>query len=221
MGLSTLEDYGTTCDMDSEWAKLRSTLHQAASETIGFTQKHHQDWFDNSSVEIQELLDAKRKAHAALLSNPHSPSLLHHYKTTRAETQKQLRLMENEWWLKKAQEIQGYADTNNTYAFYAAAKSIYGPQKRSIAPVRSADGHVLFKDKQQILERWAEHFDSLLNKINPSDPLVLNALPDLPPSPFLDDPPMFSEALTAIRSLKNNKSPGPDGIPAEILKKGG
>lgn len=41
--LSTLEDYSNTCDMDTEWAKLRSTVHWAASETNGFTQNWHWD----------------------------------------------------------------------------------------------------------------------------------------------------------------------------------
>ena len=129
--------------------------------------------------------------------------------------------MENEWWLRKAQEIQQHADNNNTYAFYDAVKSLHGPQRQNIVPVRLADGSVLLKDKQQILERWAEHFNSLLNKSNPSDPSVLNALPELPPVPSLDEPPTFIEVLSAVRSLKNNKSAGPDGLPAEILKKGG
>ncbi len=67
----------------------------------------------------------------------------------------------------------------------------------------------------------ARHFDSLLNKINPSDSSVLDALPDLLPSPYFDELPKFTEVLLAVRSLKNNKSPGPDGHPAETLKKGG
>lgn len=220
-GLATLEEDDGVPDIENEWAKLRSIIHQAASVTIGFTQKQHQDWFDNSSTDIQELLGAKRKAHAALLSNPHSPLLLSHYKAIRSKTQKQLRIMENEWWLRKAQEIQRHADNNNLFAFYDAVKALYGPQRQNIVPVRSADGSVLLKEKQQILERWAEHFDSLLNKVNPTDPSVLNALPELPSVPSLDEPPKFTEILSAVRSLKNKKSPGPDGLPGEILKKGG
>lgn len=34
----------------------------------------------------------------------------------------------------------------------------------------------------------------------------------------LDNPPQYSETCQAIRSLKNNKSVGPDGIPAEVFK---
>ena len=37
----------------------------------------------------------------------------------------------------------------------------------------------------------------------------------------LSQPPTFLEVLSAVRTLKNNKSPGPDNIPAELLKQGG
>ncbi|CAJ1074232.1 LOW QUALITY PROTEIN: uncharacterized protein LOC115531641 [Xyrichtys novacula] len=81
--LTNLKDDNNVPNMENEWAKLRSIIYDAASETVGFTQKRHQDWFDNSSPAIQELLETKRKAHAAVLSNPHSPPLRARYKAIR------------------------------------------------------------------------------------------------------------------------------------------
>ena len=129
--------------------------------------------------------------------------------------------MEDSWWKQKAHEIQNLADCNNTQGFYDGIKALYGPRKRSIAPVRSDDGSTLYKDRQEILSRWASHFETLLNHNNPIDPHILDTLPDLPPLMHLDTPPQYSETRQAIRSLKNNKSPGPDGIPAEVFKRGG
>ena len=129
--------------------------------------------------------------------------------------------MEDTWWVQKAQEIQQLADCNNTQGFYDAIKALYGPKKRAIAPVRSADGSRLFKDRHEILARWANHFENLLNLTNPVDPHNLDHLPDLPPIMILDTPPSYSETRQAIEGLKNNKSAGPDGIPAEVFKHGG
>ncbi len=47
----------------------------------------------------------------------------------KAICQKQLRLMENEWWLRRPQEIQRHVDANNAHAFYNTVKSLHGPQK--------------------------------------------------------------------------------------------
>ncbi|XP_041934160.1 uncharacterized protein LOC121696990 [Alosa sapidissima] len=85
----------------------------------------------------------------------------------------------------------------------------------------SAAGDSLLKDRQEILERWAEHFNGLLNHSNPADPNILDKAPVMPQMRHLDSPPDFGETSKAIRSLKNNKSPGPDGIPAEVFKHGG
>lgn len=67
---------------------------------------------------------------------------------------------------------------------------------------------------------WAEHFESLPNQDSDADP-ILYKVPELPPIRNLSQPPTFLEILTAVRSLKINKSPGTAKIPAELLKQGG
>lgn len=39
----------------------------------------------------------------------------------------------------------------------------------------------LLKDKQKIINRWAEHFQEPLNRVSPSDPTVLEELPTFIP----------------------------------------
>jgi len=41
------------------------------------------------------------------------------------------------------------------------------------------------------------------------------------PIDHLNQPPTLCEVLSAVQSLKNNKSPGIDNIPAELLKQEG
>lgn len=48
--------------------------------------------------------------------------------------------MGDNWWVHKAQEVHGLADHNNTQGYYDAIKALYGPRKRAVTPVRSADG---------------------------------------------------------------------------------
>lgn len=63
-----------------------------------------------------------------------------------------------------------------------------------------------------------EHFETLLNQPALVDLSVLEELPRLSTIQSLDLPPSFTEVHAAIRALKNNKSRGPNSIPAEILK---
>ena len=40
--------------------------------------------------------------------------------------------MENNWWIKKAEETPVLADANHAQKFYEALKTIYGPTHRSV-----------------------------------------------------------------------------------------
>ena len=128
--------------------------------------------------------------------------------------------MENNWWLARSAKLQNLSDANNQHGFYNELKTIYGPTKCNITPVRSSEG-IILKEKQEILDRWAQHFGGLLNQRNPTEPTILDMLPTLPPIMALNDQPTFPETRDAIKALKNNKSPGPDGLPSELFKEGG
>lgn len=97
--LSTIEvdSNGSVHYTDTEWALLSSRVHEVASETLGLTQMCHQVWYDNCSTAIKQLLQQKCTIYKALLSDLHWLELLCLWKNVRAETQKQLRLIENKW----------------------------------------------------------------------------------------------------------------------------
>ena len=78
--------------------------------------------------------------------------------------------MENAWWIRKSEEIQQYADAGDQQKFYSALREVYGPSDRSLAPVKTADGARLLVNKNEILNRWKEHYSTLLNTNNPCDP---------------------------------------------------
>lgn len=207
--------------INEKWTSLSSKLHEAATNAIGYRGKLHQDWFDANSEEIHKLLDELHKSHKATLDNPTSTVLKSRWQALRKEAQSTMRALQNEWWTAKAAEIQRYADLSDMHNFYNAVKTTYGPKSLAVTPLRSADGTTLLKDQSLIVQRWAKHFEVLLNQPSPTDPTMLQELPNLPTLQALDSPPTFTEILKALRSLKNNKAPGPDNIPAEILKQGG
>ena len=128
------------------------------------------------------------------------------FQNLRKEIQIKLREMENSWWTNQARELQHLADKNDQHGFYNGLKEIYGPTKHTLTPVRSQEGELL-KDKTAILNRWAQHFQTLLNHNNPINPDIIEQLPVLPQMVEMDNIPTFIETINAIKSLKNNKSP--------------
>ncbi|XP_076045790.1 uncharacterized protein LOC143028032 [Oratosquilla oratoria] len=100
------------------------------------------------------------------------------------------------------------------------SKRINQDCERGNHPIRSSDGNILYKNNEDIIFRWAEYFN-LLNQSNPATPNILDHLSNLPISQEMNRAPQLAEIMKAVRELKNNKSPGPNGIPAEIFKEEG
>ena len=209
-----------TSNLTMKWQALSSALLIASQSTLGNMERQHQDWFDDNATDIHSLIHTKNVAHDAILRNPTSRTLHERYSSICATVQRKLRWMENNWWARKAAQMQSSANINDTKIFYEALKGVYGPSRFSLHHVRSTDG-VLIKNKELILKRWAEYLQNLLNKVHTTDPGILDDLPTLPIIQKLDDPPSFDEMEKAILSLKDCKAVGPDNIPPEVIKNGG
>ena len=207
-------------EIENNWAELRQQVSEAALETLGTMKRHHQDWFDENDDEIEALLNDKYVAHKIWLTDKTCSSKHNNFKQARSKLQRRLREMKDDWWKKKAEEIQMYADTKNTKMFYSSLKEVYGPRQVSTAPIKDIEGELL-TDKQDIDKRFAEHFEQLLNRPSAIDPEAINEIPARKVNNQIDELPTVSEVSKAINELQSGKAAGPDGIPPEIFKGGG
>ncbi len=109
----------------------------------------------------------------------------------------------------------------NMRAFYEALKVVYGPSHQIEAPLRSSDGSTLLTDKKAILQRWSERFEGLLSIRRVVQQSSLTKIPQVDLKLELDDPSLREEIRKATMQLKLGKSPGIDGIPAEVYQQRG
>ena len=135
-----------------------------------------------------------------------------------SQIQTKLRSLQDIWLNAEADEIQGYADWHDTKWWNDALKSGYKSQFSGSFPVIGAN---LLTEKKQILERWAEHFDSVLNDSSTINDSGTECLPQAPLNLELDSPPTTEEVLKAIKQMFTGKAPGLDAIPANVDKAGG
>ena len=80
---------------------------------------------------------------------------------------------------------------------------------------------LLQEEADAILKRWAEHFDSVLNRPSTINTNTINKLPQVEYSVLLDEFPTVTETTKAIQHLSLGKAPGADATPVEIYKPGG
>ncbi|CAH2097038.1 unnamed protein product [Euphydryas editha] len=81
---------------------------------------------------------------------------------------------------------------------------------------RNREGGLL-TEKEDIVERWREHFDNLLN-VGDDD---LDVLPKYYNVEEQLEPPTLLEIKAVLKQLKTNKALGADAINFEMLKSGG
>ena len=203
---------------EEKWNQFKEVVTETAKTVLGPQKRSHQDWFDENDEAIQTLLDLKGKAYIDWQNHPNCPSRSDRFKDCQAKAQREICNMQDRWWEQKAEEVQHYADTNNSKLLFNALKAIYGPSGKGTAPLASADGSAIIKDKEGIAARWQEHFSQLLNQPSTVDQEALQQIRQQPTQEDLDLPPSEEEVRTAIKQMNCGKTPGKDGIPAEVYK---
>ncbi|CAG4958466.1 unnamed protein product [Parnassius apollo] len=117
--------------------------------------------------------------------------------------------------------MQWLADTNQLGEFYAEVRHLLGTSSMAKIPLSSTSGEALFKSREEINERWAEHFNNLLNVDRFVDLDHVRCLPQQPFALELDEPVSPDEVALAIKQQKNQHAVVVDFIPGELMKYGG
>ena len=71
----------------------------------------------------------------------------------------------------------------------------------NVYDVIMADGNTLLTDKEAILERWAEHFNSVLNRPSSINQDAIDRLPQIECNVLLDEFPTVTETRKAVQQL--------------------
>ena len=116
--------------------------------------------------------------------------------------------------------MQSAANKNDMRTSDNELKAIHGHCLNGILAVRSSDGRIILNDPTRIIEKWAEHFEQLLNCPSHIANAKLDDLPSRLTLECLSLPITLDEVTNAIRVLKNSKASGCDSIPPEVFKYG-
>ena len=116
--------------------------------------------------------------------------------------------------------MQEAADKSDFKTFYQCLKAVHGPKHKASPAIKSKDG-VLLTEPTQVLNRWSEHFNGVLNLDSEFDMTLLDEIPQWDMNMSLITLPTLEEILGCIKQLTSGKAPGSDGIPPDIFKHGG
>ena len=121
---------------------------------------------------------------------------------------------------KIAEDLENAARRHNSKILYWHIHKLRGSSQSGLVPIKDRNG-VTISDKERVKERWAEHFETVLNRdrvtrkdIDESEK-VCDTL-DVKEYLFCEE-----ELATVLKVLKNNKAPSDDSVINEYFKYGG
>ena len=191
------------------WQAAKDIIMDTASKTVPKKKRSRFSWI---SSEILKEIEKRRKIKSSGLNNPESRTA---YKEQNAIVQRMMRKDKQRAIDNQCRELEEKSVTNSTKDLYKAVKDLTRKFRPATDIVKNESCELL-TEGPQVKQRWKSYCENLYTKTNirPFSRCAEMNQNDEPPPPC-------SEIKSAIQYLKINKVPGIDGIPAELLKKGG
>ena len=201
-------------DIDNFTNDFNEAISTTANEVLGKQQVKKQPWISDEALSLCDKRRELRKTKRLNLDDNIKYQEINKNIRTKMTTAK------NNWFEQKCVNIEkGLNKGRNTKEAYKLIKEVTQSHKSGIMIIEDRNGD-LVTEKNQILKRFTEYTRELYNyNLNPDKQILADLQTDERPIESL--PILREEVEEAIRSLPNEKSPGIDGIPGELIKHGG
>ena len=204
-------------DIESVWTAGKNIINNACETVLGKKTNKKKEWMsDLSWQKVEERRDMKEKTNSAKTRAQKYSAQVKHQELHK-EVKKSYRKDKRKYVNQLATEAEQAAYIGDIKTLYNITKTLSRRKTVKTNPVKDKDGKVLTKLNEQ-MERWNEHFKSVLNRPEPDHPVTLEPGPDLN---IKVDNIKKRQIKNALKSLKNGKAAGIDEIPPEALKHGG
>lgn len=110
------------------WIEIRDKFLEVVTETVSHRVKKSKDCFDDNNEVINELLDQRHSDHVEQFADPTDMIKISKFLNLKSSAQRKLTEMKAEWFKRKVELRQHYADNNDTKCVYSG---IYGPRSNA------------------------------------------------------------------------------------------
>jgi hypothetical protein len=210
---AALESLDKSFDINNAWESIRENIKPSSKEKLGYQNlKHNKPWFD---YECSKLIDQRKQAKLQWLQNLNQINA-NNVQNLRRETSRTFRNKKREYMKGKINELETNNKNKNIRDLYRGINGFKKGYQPRINIIKVENGNLL-ADPQNVLNRWKNFFNKMLNVHGVHD---VRQMDIETAEPLVPEPSLF-EAEIVIGKLKSYKSPGTDRIPAELIKTGG
>jgi len=214
----------TEGDIEREFNIMMRAHTETAETVLGKPRKRKKPWISDVSWKLVEEREEINKKILGTRSERVKTKLRKKYAEKKSEVKKSIRKDKRMWLDGIAEEAEKAAGSQHMKTLYGLTKTLCNERTKRSSEVQDKDGNLL-SSKEDIQARWTEHFQEILNREAPSNPITEeedggDEFTDITEEIETNEPTM-GEVKVAIRRLKNGKAAGTDSITAELLKAGG
>ena len=201
-------------DVDAAVGRVTRSLKEAGAEWKR-KEKPKKAWITSDTL---TLVETRRK-----MKNTGSIADKERYRALCKDIKKSAKQDKRKWIENQCTEMSKYFGASKTKEAYKIVHELKGQMKRTMKAINDKNGN-LMTEESEISSRWTEYARELFTGRGNYDEGVvmeLNNRSGQHSSMNDEDEILLSEVENAINKLKNNKSPGIDEIPAELIRAGG
>ena len=98
------------------------------------------------------------------------------YNSLTKTIKKKSKLCKEQWILERCKEVEGYNQQNNTRKLFQKVEEICGKHKVTATTIMDKSGKML-EGREEIKDRWKQHFEELYNISGPKNEEILQKIP--------------------------------------------
>nr|KAG5693079.1 hypothetical protein BaRGS_010638 [Batillaria attramentaria] len=197
------------------WEETRDAIQTTCREELGPRKTQHKDWISEDTLQKIEKRKRKKEAVNASRTRTSKAAAQAEYTEAHKKVRQSVKKDKREYYEDIADKAEQAAHDGNMKELYDLTRKLAGKYSKPERPIKDKQGQTIIDSERQ-LERWADHFEELLNRPAPANPPTI---PEAERDLEIDcGAPTKQEIVRAIKKMKNGKAAGPDGIPAEALK---
>ena len=199
-------EYPSEDGVESEFRMMEKAYTETAKTVLGKPQRKKKPWISEKSW---KLISEREDTHKKILGT-HSErirkKLRKKYADKKKEVKSSLRFDKRKWIDNIAKEAEEAASSQQMRTLYRLTKTLCNEKARKTFAVLDKNGNSL-SSKEEIMARWTEHFEEVLDRGEPPNPITVE---DENGFDFSDviieigtEEPTREEIKSAIKALKN------------------